>query len=86
MIGYVAIVTRLEPMLLIVGGVFVLEALSVVLQVSYYKYTGGKRIFRCTPIHHHFHLGGWTETQTVTRFWLMAALFAAFALATIKLR
>jgi phospho-N-acetylmuramoyl-pentapeptide-transferase len=86
LIGYVAIVTRLELMLFIVGGVFVIEALSVVLQVSYYKYTGGKRIFRCTPIHHHFHLGGWTETQTVTRFWLLSALFAAFALATIKLR
>ncbi|GMU83907.1 MAG: phospho-N-acetylmuramoyl-pentapeptide-transferase [Phycisphaerales bacterium] len=86
LIGYVAIVTRLEPMLLIVGGVFVIEALSVIIQVSYYKYSGGKRIFRCTPIHHHFHLGGWTETQTVTRFWLLAALFAAFALATIKLR
>lgn len=86
LIGYVAIVTRLETMLFIVGGVFVMEALSVLLQVSYYKYSGGKRIFRCTPIHHHFHLGGWTETQTVTRFWLMAALFAALALATIKLR
>ncbi|MBI5863797.1 MAG: phospho-N-acetylmuramoyl-pentapeptide-transferase, partial [Planctomycetes bacterium] len=86
LMGYVAIVTRMESMLLIVGGVFVLEALSVIVQVSYFKYTGGKRIFRCTPIHHHFHLGGWTETQTVTRFWLLAALFAAAALATIKLR
>lgn len=86
LMGYVAIVTRMETMLFIVGGVFVIEALSVILQVSYFKYTGGKRIFRCTPIHHHFHLGGWTETQTVTRFWLLAALFAAGALATIKLR
>lgn len=86
LMGYVAIVTRLELMLFIVGGVFVIEALSVMMQVSYFKYTGGKRIFRCTPIHHHFHLGGWTETQTVTRFWLLGALFAAAALATIKLR
>lgn len=85
-IGYVAIVTRLEVMLFIVGGVFVIEALSVLIQIFYYKRTGGKRFFRCAPLHHHFHLGGWTETQTVVRFWLLAALFATFALATIKLR
>lgn len=86
LMGYVAIVTRLELMLLIVGGVFVIEAASVLIQIFYYKSTGGKRFFRCAPIHHHFHLGGWTETQTVMRFWLLAALFAAGALATIKLR
>lgn len=85
-IGYVAIVTRQELMLLIVGGVFVIEAVSVMLQVAYFKATGGKRLFRMAPIHHAFHLGGWTETQTVTRFWLLAAIFAAFALATVKLR
>ena len=85
-IGYVAIVTRQELILFIVGGVFVIEAVSVILQVGYFKLTGGKRIFRVAPIHHHFHLKGWTETQTVTRFWLISALFAAFALATIKLR
>ncbi len=86
LIGYVAIVIRQELMLFIVGGVFVLEALSVMIQVGYFKYSGGKRVFRCAPIHHHFHLAGWTETQTVIRFWLMAALFAGAALATIKLR
>jgi len=86
LMGYVAIVTRLELMLFLVGGVFVVEAVSVLIQIIYYKYTGGKRFFRCAPLHHHFHLGGWTETQTVMRFWLLAALFAAFALATIKLR
>jgi phospho-N-acetylmuramoyl-pentapeptide-transferase len=86
LIGYVAIVTRQELMLFIVGGVFVIEAVSVLLQVGYYKATGGKRIFRVAPIHHHFHLGGWTETQTVTRFWLMATIFAFIALATVKLR
>jgi phospho-N-acetylmuramoyl-pentapeptide-transferase len=86
LMGYVAIVTRLELMLLLVGGVFVVEAVSVLIQVFYYKYTGGKRFFRCAPLHHHFHLGGWTETQTVVRFWLLAALFATFALASIKLR
>ncbi len=86
LMGYVAIVTRLELMLFIVGGVFVIEALSVLLQIFYYRTTGGKRLFRCAPIHHHFHLAGWTETQVVMRFWLLAALFATFALATIKLR
>jgi phospho-N-acetylmuramoyl-pentapeptide-transferase len=86
LMGYVAIVTRQEPMLLIVGGVFVIEALSVLLQVGYYKATHGKRIFRCAPLHHHYHLGGLNETQVVMRFWLLAALFAAFALLTIKLR
>lgn len=86
LMGFVAIVTRLELMLLIVGGVFVVEAVSVMLQVCYFKSTGGKRLFRCAPIHHHFHLGGWTETQTVTRFWLVGALFAAAALATLRLR
>jgi len=86
LIGYVAIVTRQELMLFIVGGVFVIEAISVMLQVGYFKLSGGKRIFRMAPIHHHFQLAGWTETQTVTRFWLIAALFAGVALATVKLR
>lgn len=86
LMGYVAIVTRLELWLLIVGGVFVIEALSVLIQIFVYKSTGGRRVFRCAPLHHHYHLGGLTETQVVMRFWLLAALFAAFALATIKLR
>lgn len=86
LIGYVAIVTRQELLLLIVGGVFVLEAVSVIVQVGYFKFSGGKRVFRCAPLHHHFHLGGWSEPQTVVRFWLIAAMFAAGALATIKLR
>ena len=84
--GYGALVTRNEILLLIIGGVFVLELLSVVLQVSYFKYTGGKRFFRCAPIHHHFHLIGWSEPQVVVRFWLLAAAFAALALATLKIR
>jgi phospho-N-acetylmuramoyl-pentapeptide-transferase len=87
LMGYVAIVTRLEPMLLIVGGVFVVEAASVVIQVVVFKASGRrKRVFRCSPLHHHYHLGGLNETQVVMRFWLLAALFAAFALLTIKLR
>jgi phospho-N-acetylmuramoyl-pentapeptide-transferase len=85
LMGYVAVVTRQEPMLVIVGGVFVIEGVSVLIQIFYYKATG-KRFFRCAPLHHHFHLGGWSESQVVMRFWLLAALFAAFALATIKLR
>ncbi len=86
LIGYIAIVTRQELMLLIVGGVFVIEAVSVILQVGYFKLTGGKRLFLIAPIHHHFQLGKWGEPQTVTRFWLLGAVFAMFALATIKLR
>lgn len=84
--GYGALVTRNEILLLIIGGVFVVELVSVILQVGYFKYTGGKRLFRCAPIHHHFHLMGWSEPQVVVRFWLLAAAFAAIALATLKIR
>jgi phospho-N-acetylmuramoyl-pentapeptide-transferase len=84
--GYGALVTRNEILLLIIGGIFVIELLSVVLQVGYFKYSGGKRLFRCAPIHHHFHLIGWSEPQVVVRFWLLAAAFAALALATLKIR
>ncbi len=86
LLGYIAVVIRQEFLLLIIGGVFVIEALSVIMQVSYFKFSGGKRIFRCAPIHHHFHLGGWTEQQVVVRFWLISAILAAAALATLKLR
>jgi phospho-N-acetylmuramoyl-pentapeptide-transferase len=84
--GYGALVTRNELLLLVIGGVFVIELMSVVLQVGYFKYTHGRRLFRCAPLHHHFHLAGWSEPQVVVRFWLLAAAFAALALATIKLR
>lgn len=84
--GLVAMVTRQEFLLFIIGGVFVMEAASVMMQVSFFKLTGGKRIFLMTPIHHHFQLKGWTETQTVVRFWLIGAICAAVALATLKLR
>ncbi|MEX2389025.1 MAG: phospho-N-acetylmuramoyl-pentapeptide-transferase, partial [Phycisphaeraceae bacterium] len=86
LIGFIAIAIRQEFLLFVIGGVFVMVALSVILQVGYFKLSGGKRIFRCAPIHHHFHLGGWTEQQVVIRFWLITALLAAIALATIKLR
>lgn len=84
--GYGAIVTRNEILLFVIGGVFVMELLSVILQVGYFKYSGGKRIFRCAPIHHHFHLSGWSEPQIVVRFWLLSIAFAIVALATLKLR
>jgi UDP-N-acetylmuramyl pentapeptide phosphotransferase/UDP-N-acetylglucosamine-1-phosphate transferase len=84
--GYGALVTRNEILLLIIGGVFIVELISVVLQIGYFKYTGGKRLFRCAPLHHHFHLAGWSEPQVVVRFWLLAAAFAAVALATLKIR
>ncbi len=86
LIGYIAVVIRQEFLLMVIGGVFLIEALSVVLQVGYFKSTGGKRIFKCAPIHHHFHLSGWTEQQVVVRFWLISAMLTAIALATIKLR
>ena len=86
LIGYIAVVTRHELTLFIVGGVFVIEVASVVMQVLYYKASGGRRIWLCTPIHHHFHLLGWAESKVVVRFWLLGALFAAAALATLKLR
>jgi phospho-N-acetylmuramoyl-pentapeptide-transferase len=86
MIGYVAVVTRQELMLFLAGGIFVIEAVSVMVQIGYFKWSAGRRIFRCAPIHHHFHLGGWSEPQTVVRFWLVAAMFAGLALASIKLR
>jgi phospho-N-acetylmuramoyl-pentapeptide-transferase len=86
LIAYIAVVIRQELLLLIIGGVFFFEMLSVVMQVGYFKATGGRRIFRCAPVHHHFHLGGWTEQQVVVRFWIITALLSAIALATIKIR
>jgi phospho-N-acetylmuramoyl-pentapeptide-transferase len=84
--GYGALVSRNEILLLLIGGVFVVELITVVLQIGYFRYTGGKRLFKCAPIHHHFHLAGWSEPQVVVRFWLLAAAFAALALATLKIR
>ena len=91
LIGYIAIVIRQELVLFLVGGIFVIEAISVILQVSWFKYTRrrfgeGRRIFLMSPLHHHFQRKGWTETQVVVRFWLIGAMLAAMALATVKLR
>ncbi|MBO5202643.1 MAG: phospho-N-acetylmuramoyl-pentapeptide-transferase [Lentisphaeria bacterium] len=84
-IGLIAVLVKQELLLIIVGGVFVMEIVSVMLQVASFKLTG-KRIFRCTPIHHHFEQGGWTETQIVTRFWIIAGLLAFIGMATLKIR
>ena len=86
LLAFFAVVIRQEILILVIGGVFILEMGSVMLQVGYFKATGGKRIFRCSPIHHHFHLGGWSEHQVVIRFWLIAAILAMIALASLKLR
>jgi phospho-N-acetylmuramoyl-pentapeptide-transferase len=85
-IGTVAVIIKQELLLPFIGGVFILEALSVVLQVGSYKLRGGKRIFRMAPLHHHFELLGWSESKVIARFWIMALVFALFALTTLKLR
>jgi phospho-N-acetylmuramoyl-pentapeptide-transferase len=85
-LGIVAILIKQELLLPIVGGVFVMEALSVVLQVGYFKATGGKRLFRMSPLHHHFELIGWSEPKVITRFVIVSIIFALFSLATLKLR
>jgi phospho-N-acetylmuramoyl-pentapeptide-transferase len=84
-LGTVALLIKQEFLLVVVGGLFVLEASSVILQVGSFRLRG-RRIFRMSPLHHHFELGGWTETKVVIRFWIVAILFALLALATLKLR
>jgi len=82
----IAILIKQEFLIFAVGGVFILEALSVLLQVSYFKATKGKRIFKMAPLHHHFELLGWPEEKVVIRFWILGLIFAFFSLATLKLR
>ncbi|HLE76954.1 MAG TPA: phospho-N-acetylmuramoyl-pentapeptide-transferase [bacterium] len=79
----VAIITKTELTLFIVGAVFVIEAASVLLQIGYFKLTGGRRIFRMSPLHHHFELAGWSETQTVMRFWIAGAFAALLGLTIV---
>lgn len=95
LIGYIAVITRQELLLLVVAGVFVIETLSVIIQVGVFKMTKGKggrprmegkRVFRVAPIHHHFHLGGTPDTKVVIRFWIVGILFAVLALGILKLR
>lgn len=85
-LGIIAILIKQEFLLFAVAGVFILEALSVLLQVSYFKLSGGKRIFRMAPLHHHFELVGWPEEKVVIRFWIIGIIFALFSLTTLKLR
>jgi phospho-N-acetylmuramoyl-pentapeptide-transferase len=85
-LGTVAILIKQEILLVIVGGVFVIEIFSVVLQVAYFKATGGQRLFRMAPIHHHFELIGWSEPKVISRFVIAAIVFALFSLTTLKLR
>ena len=84
-IGVIAVIIKQEVLLFFVGGVFVIEALSVILQVASFRLTG-KRIFRMSPLHHHFELAGWSESKIIVRFWIAALVFALFALTTLKLR
>ena len=85
-LGTVAVIVRQEIVLAIMGGVFVAETLSVAMQVLYYRFTGGKRIFRMAPLHHHFELGGWKETQVVVRFWIITIMLVLVGLSTLKIR
>ncbi len=85
-IGTVAVIIKQELLLPFIGGIFVLETLSVILQVGSYKLRNGKRIFKMAPLHHHFELVGWSESKVIARFWIGALVFALLALTTLKLR
>ena len=84
-LGVMAVVARHEIVLFIMGGVFVMETASVILQVASFKLTG-KRIFRMAPLHHHFELKGWPEPRVIVRFWIITVMLVLFGLATLKLR
>src|SRR5712691_1898620 len=85
-LGTIAVIVRQEIVLFIMGGVFVAETLSVMIQVLYFKWSGGKRIFRMAPLHHHYELEGWKESQVVVRFWIITMMLVLFGLSTLKLR
>ena len=85
-LGTVAVIVRQEIVLAVMGGVFDAETLSVAAQVLYFKFTGGKRIFRMAPLHHHYELGGWKETQVVVRFWIITIMLVLVGLSTLKIR
>jgi phospho-N-acetylmuramoyl-pentapeptide-transferase len=85
-LGAVAVITKQEILLLLVGGLFVIEALSVIFQVGFFKMTSGRRIFRMAPLHHHFELKGWPEPKVIVRFWIIAIALALLAMSTLKLR
>ncbi|MFI5330891.1 MAG: phospho-N-acetylmuramoyl-pentapeptide-transferase, partial [Desulfobaccales bacterium] len=85
-LGTVALATKQEILLAIVGGLFVVEALSVILQVGFFKMSNGKRIFRMAPLHHHFELKGWPEPKVIVRFWIIAIILGLVSLSALKLR
>jgi len=85
-LGTVAVITKQEILLTLVGGLFVIEALSVIFQVGFFKMTSGKRIFKMAPLHHHFELKGWPEPKVIVRFWIIAIALALLAMSTLKLR
>lgn len=85
-IGTAAILIKQEILLLLVGGMFVIEVISVILQIAYFRRTGGKRLFRMAPLHHHFELKGWAEPKIVIRFWIIGIIFVMLALSTLKIR
>ncbi len=85
-LGTVAVITKQELTLLLVGGLFVFEALSVIFQVGFFKISGGRRIFRMAPVHHHFELKGWPENKVTVRFWIIAIILTLISLGTLKLR
>jgi phospho-N-acetylmuramoyl-pentapeptide-transferase len=86
LLGTIAVIAKHELLLLLVGGIFVIEALSVIIQVAYFKYTGGKRFFKMAPLHHHFEHLGWAEPKVIVRFWIVAVVLAMVSLSTLKLR
>jgi phospho-N-acetylmuramoyl-pentapeptide-transferase len=85
-LGVIAVITKQEILLALVGGLFVIEALSVIFQVGFFKMTSGRRIFRMAPLHHHFELKGWPEPKVIVRFWIIAIALALLAMSTLKLR
>lgn len=85
-LGTVAVITKQEFLLVLVGGLFVIEALSVIFQVGFFKLTKGRRIFRMAPLHHHFELKGWPEPKVIVRFWIIAIALALISMSTLKLR
>lgn len=85
-LGLVAVITKQEFVLVLVGGLFVVEALSVIFQVAWFKISDGRRIFRMAPLHHHFELKGWPESKVTVRFWIISLILALLAIGTLKLR
>ncbi|MCA9401542.1 MAG: phospho-N-acetylmuramoyl-pentapeptide-transferase, partial [Candidatus Omnitrophica bacterium] len=84
-LGIIAVLIKKELLLVIIGGVFVMEAMSVILQILSLRFRG-KRLFKISPIHHHLQLSGWKESKIIIRFWILAIIFALIALTTLKIR